>query len=144
MPAFALTTSATVIPKCRLRPADTITCLNKARDEEIAWIKHAQLLLDKENVTSQDAIAWAAYHTSHQLPLDDFPCISALLPLFYEKTATLAIIKHGMDVQNGQFSILIQDKSLLRHLINLLFALAKLGNGQKITHFETLLNVLQL
>ena len=99
MPAFALTTSATVIPKCRLRPADTITCLNKARDEEIAWIKHAQLLVDKENVTSQDAIAWAAYHTSHQLPLDDFPCISALLPLFYEKTATLAIIKHGMDVQ---------------------------------------------
>ena len=79
------TTSATVVPKCLLKPAGTITCLNKARDEEIAWIEHALLLVDKENITSQDAIAWAAYHASQprQLPLDDdLPCICALLPLF--------------------------------------------------------------
>ena len=82
VPAVVLKTSATVVPKCLLKPAGTITCLNMARDKKIAWIEHAQLIVDKENITSQDVRAWAAYHASQprQLPLDDdLPCPSSSL-----------------------------------------------------------------
>ncbi|XP_051778402.1 uncharacterized protein LOC127526576 [Erpetoichthys calabaricus] len=50
---------------------------------------------DKEELTSGDAIAWAAYHFSIQPMVEDPPAIYAMLPLFYEKSATLAMIKHG-------------------------------------------------
>ena len=70
-------------------------------------------------------IAWAAYHASHQPPIVDPPALCAMLPLFYEKSATPAMVKHGMDVQKqaieylnpGQIPVTIFDQPL--------FALAK-------------------
>ena len=69
---------------------------------------------------------WAAYHASKQPSTEDPPAVCSLLPLFYEKAATPAMIKHGMDVQRlaiehinpGQIPITTFDQSL--------FALAKL------------------
>ena len=45
-----------------------------------------------------DYISWAAYHASLESNPQDPSAISALLPLFYEKAATLSMVKHGMDV----------------------------------------------
>ncbi len=67
--------------------------------EETNWVKHGLTLVEKEELTIRDAIAWAAYHALQQLPMEDPPAVCALLPLFYEKAATPATIKHGMDVQ---------------------------------------------
>lgn len=63
------------------------------------WVQHALTLLEKDELTSEDAIAWAAYHTLQQPPIEDPPAVCALLRLFYEKSATPAMIKHGKDVQ---------------------------------------------
>ena len=42
---------------------------------------------------------WAAYHASQQPPIEDPPAVCMLLPHFYEKAATPAMVKHGMNVQ---------------------------------------------
>ena len=73
--------------------------MDDARVEEHNWVKHALLLLHKEGLSSEDAIACAACYTSNQPLVEDPPARHALLPLFYEKSATPAMIKHGMDVQ---------------------------------------------
>jgi len=39
------------------------------------------------------------HHASHQPCMRDPPALHALLPQFYEKSATPAMVKHGMDVQ---------------------------------------------
>lgn len=62
-----------------------------AINQESCWI-------DKEVLESQDKIAWSAYHASLQSSSEMIPALHQLLPLFYEKAATAAMIKHGMDV----------------------------------------------
>ncbi len=47
---------------------------------------------------NQDYISWAAYHASQQPPIYRHITINALLPLFYESSYTVAMIKYGMDV----------------------------------------------
>ena len=46
----------------------------------------------------EDYISWAAFHASLEFNPPDPPAVIALLPLFCEKTATLSMVKHGMDV----------------------------------------------
>ncbi len=74
------------------------TCLDEAKSKEQKWIEHALAVFEKREITSEDALAWAAYHASQQPLTEDPPALCALLPLFYEKAATPAMIKHGMDV----------------------------------------------
>ena len=51
-----------------------------------------------EELTKGVYLSWAAYHASvTELP-SPLPCLSSLLPLFYEKAATVAMMKHGMFV----------------------------------------------
>ncbi len=84
----------------------TEVSLDEAILEEDGWVSHALPLLDKEFLTREDMLMWAAYHASHQPSMQDPPALRALLPLFYEKSATPAMVKHGMDVQkNRQLSI---------------------------------------
>ena len=94
--------------------------------QEKCWVEHALKELNKDNLTSKDAIAWAAYHSSEQPIEKDPPAISALLPLFYEKAATPVMIKHGMNalkqattfLNPGQVPVIAFDQPL--------FALAKM------------------
>ena len=68
-----------------------------------------------------------------------FPCILAnavnpsaliaLLPLFYEKAATLAMVKHGMDIQKKITDHLNSVKFLSWLLISLCLLLLNLYNG---------------
>ena len=81
--------------------------------------------LSNDGVSAEDSITWAAYHSKNQQQTNDPPAITALLPLFYEKADTPAMIKHGMDMLReatlflnlGQVPVITLDQPL--------FALAK-------------------
>ena len=93
--------------------------------EETNWDKHGLMLVEKEELTQQDAIAWAAYHALQQPPMEDSPAMCALLPLFYEKAATPAMIKHGMDVQKQAIEYLNLGQIPVTTFDQPVFALAK-------------------
>ena len=73
--------------------------IDKAKkEEELTWIEHGMQLLQKDTLKRVDYISWAAFHASLQNNPVNPSALIALLPLFYEKAATLAMIKHGMDI----------------------------------------------
>ena len=96
VPAVAFKTTDVAVPECDVFPLQR--CLDHARTGQRCWLEHALQRLQTEKLTSGDAIAWAAYHASMLPPMEDSPALCALLPLFYEKAATPAMIKHGMDI----------------------------------------------
>ena len=49
-------------------------------------------------VENEDTIVWSAFHASMQNPSDLHTTLTQLLPLFYDKAASAAVIKHGMNV----------------------------------------------
>ena len=76
-------------------------------------------------ISGKDAITWAAHHASRQPPMVDPPAICALLPLFYEKSATPAMVKHGMDVQKQAIEYLNPGQIPVTTFDQPLFAFAK-------------------
>ena len=55
--------------------------------------------MEKEELDKDDILSWSAYHASLQNVSNDVqPALTQLLPLFHEKAATAAMIKHGKDV----------------------------------------------
>ncbi len=69
-----------------------------AKLEESQWLQEVRELIKKEELVNHDYISWAAYHASQQPPICHHITINALLPLFYECSHTVEMIKHGMDV----------------------------------------------
>ena len=61
------------------------------REGEV-WMEKAAKLIDKTFVEEGDAISWSAHHASTRGAVQ--PALTRLLPLFYEKAATAAMIKH--------------------------------------------------
>ena len=96
VPAVAFKKENVSIPEF---PNVTVTIksnLNKAIAQERCWLDHAMMILEKEEVEEKDVIAC---HASQENPSEGIlPVFTQLLPLFYEKAATVAIIKHGMDM----------------------------------------------
>ena len=121
VPAVALKTTAVMVPECDVFPVES--CLEEAIAKEQSWAEHALPLLGTE-LGSTDAIAWAAYHASMQPQVED-PALCALLPLFYEKSATPAMIKHGMDVERQAIQFLNPGQIPITTFDQPLFALAK-------------------
>lgn len=72
--------------------------LEDALSQEECWAQHATRNLDKE-VGYTEVITWSSYHGSLKRSQSSTPVISGLLPLFYEKASSLAMVKHGMDMQ---------------------------------------------
>lgn len=73
-------------------------------------------------------MAWSTYHASVK---DDLPdvlprAITQLLPLFNEKAATPAMVKHGMDVLQQAIQFLNQGQISVIAVDAPLFALVKL------------------
>ena len=100
--------------------------MQSAKGEEYSWVNHALPLLKKEEQCSREhPIAWAAYHASLQPILEEPPAKCALLPLFYEKSAMPAMIKHGMDIQRQATQYLNPGQIPATTLDQPLFALAK-------------------
>ena len=124
VPAIALTATAVNVPALLSRPLQT--CLDEARAKEKRWVEHALTLVEKVELTCGDALVWTAYHAGQHSSMDDLPAVCALLPLFYEKAATPAMIKHGMDVQRRATEYLNPGQLPVTTFDQPLFALAKL------------------
>ena len=122
VPAVALKTTAGMVPECDVFPVES--CLEEAIAKEQSWAEHALPLLGTE-LGSTDAIAWAAYHASIQPQVEDPPALCALLPLFYEKSAIHAMIKHGMNVERQAIQFLNPGQIPITTFDQPLFALAK-------------------
>ena len=90
-----LSTNSSVIP-ARITK-ETGCSLIFEKGEEKRWMEETLVKFDKENVMADDMLMWAAFHSAKQVEKDP-PALTALLPIFYEKAATPAMIKHGMDV----------------------------------------------
>ena len=70
-----------------------------AQLKEISWLKHACQLLEKNEIEKGVTITWSAFHASFQdVPADSHITFTQMLLLFYEKAATVAMIKHGINV----------------------------------------------
>ncbi|KAK3870056.1 hypothetical protein Pcinc_024673 [Petrolisthes cinctipes] len=121
--AVALKTTAVAVPNCSV--SEVTSCLDEAITQERRWIEDAVPHLETK-LTCGDTIAWAAYHASIQPSVENHPALHALLPsTFYEKSATPAIIKHGMDVLRQAVEFLNPGQIPVTTFDQPLFALAK-------------------
>ena len=82
--------------------------------------------LTKDSPSCGDDLVWAAYPASKQLSAETPPAVCALLPLFHEKAATPAMVKHGMDVQRLAIEHINPGQVPVSTFDQPLFALAKL------------------
>ena len=129
VPAVALDMSKVEVPDPANPTVRIAGDLVTAMKQEHSWLASAIPHLKKEELENGDVLAWAAYHaegTSSSSCLNDVqPAITQLLPFFYEKAATVAMVKHGMSLvqqttdflNTGQVPVLAMDATL--------FAIAK-------------------
>lgn len=94
---------------------------------EHTWLEHAIKLIAQDDIDKGESLAWAAYHAAHcDIDNPAVPAITQLMPLFYEKAATAAMVKHGMVVQQKAIQFLNHDQIPVTVFDAPLFALAKL------------------
>ena len=77
--AVSMKPSSTSVPP--LKTADYTGYLKPAIAEEKEWVGKARSLLG-QNISAEQTIAWAGYHTSRQLQLLNPPAIIALSIVF--------------------------------------------------------------
>ena len=97
VPAVSVKTTELAVSKTAYTEA-FLGNLQQAMAQEDCWAQHALSTVDKE-VRSTDVITWSSYHGSMNRPPCISPVISGLLPLSYEKAFSLAMVKHGMEMQ---------------------------------------------
>ena len=100
VPTVALNTSSVSVPTCNLTPVQGEVNVNDAKQQDGRWVNHTLSKLGNDDVNAEDSITWAAYHSKNQQQTNDPPAITALLPLFYKKADTPAMIKHGKDARS--------------------------------------------
>ena len=93
-------------------------------EQEDCWAQHALSTVDKE-VRSTDVITWSSYHGSMKGPPSISPVISGLVPLFYGKASSLAMAKHGMEMQRQATAHLNPGQIPVTAFDQPLFAIAK-------------------
>ena len=128
VPAVVLKKENVTVPDINIAVSSSTASgqVQEAILSEHNWIEHAIKLIAQDEVVKGDSIAWAAYHASHCDLDTSCPAVTQLMPLFYEKAASIAMVKHGMSVQfkaiqflnPGQIPVTVFDAPL--------FALAKL------------------
>lgn len=104
---------------------ESVSCMAVERQREERWVEHSLGKLHEGSVFSSDTVTWPAYHASTQTE-EDPPALTALLPLFYEKAATPAMVKHGMDVLRQAITFLNPNQVPVVTVDQPLFALAKM------------------
>lgn len=115
--------SKAVVPVCVM--TESVSCMAAEKQTEVAWVEHSLRKLEEVSISSSDTVTWAAYHASTQT--EEHPPVStALLPLFYEKAATPAMVKHGMDVLRQAITFLNPNQVPVITVDQPLFALGKL------------------
>ena len=127
VPAVALQKTTVAVPK---PPRDTKSVhghLDRACEKERQWFEHAIQLLGQDEMVKGDVMAWSAFHASLQDSSADLQAvIIQLLPLFSEKAATAARVKHGMNVAREAAQFLNPGQIPVIALDAPLYALAKL------------------
>ena len=97
VPAVAMKKESIVVP----RPPNEINSINgkliDAKSQEKDWISHALRLIDNETLHDKRCNCLVSlpclFTASSEIVL---PALTQLFPLFYEKAATVAMIKHGL------------------------------------------------
>ena len=101
--------SYAIVPAVALKKATVVSisipseiaskCLKEEILTENSWLEQAIEQISQSEVEKGDKISWEAYHACHYDV--DISCItlSQVMPLFYEKAASAAMVKHGMTVQ---------------------------------------------
>ena len=87
---------------------------------EARWIQHSIELLHKDTLGNEEYISWGAFHASLTSNPTNPTSLNALLPLFYEKAATVAMVKHAMSILKqitdrlnpGQTPVMVFDQPL--------------------------------
>ena len=125
VPAVFLKKENVSVPKSSNRVTAATKCLEEAKLKEVAWLHHAVQLLKKCHLECGDAVTWATYHASLADGSTIEPVISQLMPVFYEKVATAAMV-HGMTVQQKATQFLNPGQIPVTAFDAPLFALAKL------------------
>ena len=92
-------------------------CLNADRE----WLEHVKATQgsDPEN------ISWAAYHASRSTNEEQYPDLSAVLPVWKDDSKSPAMIKHSLDVVMDAVAYLNPGQTPVVAFDQLLFALAK-------------------
>ena len=70
----------------------------RTKKEELKWTDHAMQMLRKDKVATGDYLSWATIHASVQPDPVNPNALIHFLPLLPEKAATIAMIKHGMNI----------------------------------------------
>ena len=94
--------------------------LAEAKLEEYDWIKHSLQHISDVEQSKTSSLTRSAYHATQQQLTSELSAICALIPLFYEKSDTPAMIKHCMDVHRqateylnlGQIPVITFDQPL--------------------------------
>lgn len=106
VPAVSLRVCTIEVPKTSMFKS-VLGKIEDAVTTENLWIESTLQLIQKDKLEKGDSVAWSAYHAAHQTkPLfNEEPALVQLLPLFYEKASSVAMIKHGMNIarQSTQF-----------------------------------------
>lgn len=101
VPAVALKTAQVAVPQVSnvSTPKEGPQLVVDALLKEKSWVEHVSQLLKNNEVEKGDTVTWSAFHASMQDGSADLhTTLTQLLPLFYEKAATAAMVKHGMNV----------------------------------------------
>uniref|UniRef100_UPI00358E5A52 uncharacterized protein n=1 Tax=Myxine glutinosa TaxID=7769 RepID=UPI00358E5A52 len=123
VPAVSLKTTDVAVPQNNVQPIKSV--LPDARCDEYGWIEHGLQLVNDTELSKDNSLTWSAYHASKQEVTVEPSAVCALLPLFYEKSATPAMIKHGMDVQRQATEYLNPGQIPVTTFDQPLFTLAK-------------------
>ena len=126
VPAVVLTKASVAVPKPPNGIVEISGNLEGAKNQEKYWLEHAAKLIQRDTLEKDDTVAWASYHASNQ-DITDNPhlTLTQLMPLFYEKAATAAMVKHGMTVQHRATEFLNPGQIPVTAFDAPLYALAK-------------------
>lgn len=94
-------------------------------DKEYEWLYHVRDLYKKNSLTTEDFISWAAFHATRQPQVPQDVAIGAMLPMFYENSHSVAMIKHGMKVVSKVVQFLNPGQVPVMTVDQPLYALAK-------------------
>ena len=96
VPAVACNTNTVAVSQSVIKNTESTIAEELLKEED--WHEKSIPLLSKDSLEKNDFVAWGAYHASVQTEYAIHAGTSTLLPLFNEKAATVAMVKHGMSV----------------------------------------------
>lgn len=73
VPTVALNTSSVSVPACNMTPCHGDVNIDNAIHQEGQWVNHALSKLSNDDVSTEDSITWAAYHSRNQQQTNDPP-----------------------------------------------------------------------